>query len=516
MLPIDMIYASRDRTPDAVAVETPHRTLSYAALCREVDALAAGLQALDATPGSRVAICAHNTVEHLLGLLAVLAAEKTWVPLNPRDGRREIDDRIAATAPTIVIADEDCRDSFNPTDARLVIGSGGSAQAGDTVAGLIADRSGRRPARSGPDGAATQAIKFTGGSSGRPKGVLQPYRAWMTGAACMIHGLGLGPDDRYLLAAPLTHGTSCYVTPILATGGALVLGDGILRPAAIVEAIARHGVTTTFIPPTVVYMMMAEIDGMDGGGRGFPALRRLIYGGAPMPPDKIRAAQAAFGKVLATNYGQTEAPQVVTYNGPDDLADERNIASVGRASLLTRVRVVDPDGRMLGPGEDGEVVVGGDLVMTGYLDMADATAEVLIDGWLHTGDLGVLDERGFLFLKDRLRDVIITGGFNVYPSDVEAALVAHPAVYECAVFALPDEKWGEAVHAAVVLQNGASATEDEVIAFAKGALGSVKAPKRILFYDDLPRSGVGKVLRREVRARELARMESAAGGSSGD
>ena len=145
--------------------------------------------------------------------------------------------------------------------------------------------------------------------------------------------------------------------------------------------------------------------------------------------------------------------------------------------------------------------------MTGYLDMPDATAEVMAGGWLHTGDVGMLDARGYLFLKDRLGDVIITGGFNVYPSDVEAALVRHPAVYECVVFALPDDKWGEAVQAAVVLHDGATAAADEVIAFAKREVGSVKAPKRILFYDDLPRSGVGKVLRREVRQRELLRLE---------
>ncbi len=506
MLPIDLVYASRDRAPDAVAVETPQRTLSYGELCAEVDALAAGLQSLDPEAGSRVAICAHNTLEHLLGLLAVLAAEKTWVPLNPRDAKGEIDDRIAATHPSIVIVDADCRDMLSPQDYRLVIGKGGGAKADDTVRGLIRRHAGQRPARGAMDATRTQAIKFTGGSSGRPKGVLQPYRAWMTGAACMIHGLGLGPDDRYLLAAPLTHGTSCYVTPVLATGGSLVLGDGVLRPPDMLEAFARYGITTTFIPPTVVYMMMADPGIVPGG---YPALRRLIYGGAPMPPEKIRAAQDIFGAVLATNYGQTEAPQVVTYNPPEDLAEERTIASVGRASLLTRVGVIDGDGNLLAPGEDGEVVIGGDLVMTGYLDMPDATKEVMTDGWLRTGDLGTLDERGFLFLKDRLRDVIISGGFNVYPSDVEAALVRHPAIYECVVFALPDEKWGEAVQAAVVLRDGAGAAADDVIAFAKRELGSVKAPKRVVFYDDLPRSGVGKVLRREVRERELARMEAA-------
>ncbi len=201
MLPIDLIYASRDRTPDAVAVETPQRVISYGELCAEVDALAAGLQSLDPKAGSRVAICAHNTLEHLTGLLAVLASEKTWVPLNPRDARGEIDVRLDATRPSIVIADANCLDLFTPADGHLLIGRGGAKDANDTVGGLMSHHAGRRPSRIGLDAAACQAVKFTGGSSGRPKGVIQPYRAWMTGAACMIHGLGLGPDDRYLLAA---------------------------------------------------------------------------------------------------------------------------------------------------------------------------------------------------------------------------------------------------------------------------------------------------------------------------
>jgi acyl-CoA synthetase (AMP-forming)/AMP-acid ligase II len=171
---------------------------------------------------------------------------------------------------------------------------------------------------------------------------------------------------------------------------------------------------------------------------------------------------------------------------------------------------MDKNRSLLPPGEDGEIVVAGDLVMTGYLDMPEQTAETIVDGWLHTGDGGVIDERGFVFLRDRLRDVIITGGFNVYPSDVEAALVRHPKVHECVVFGLADDKWGEAVNAAVQLKGGARATEDEIVAFAKTELGSVKAPKRVVFYDDLPRSAVGKVLRREVKAMEERKLGASA------
>ncbi len=500
MKPINMFYAAGSLTPDAVAIDGPDGTLSYGELRARVDALAAGLQGIDPAPQSRVGICGYNSLEHLTGLLATMAAGKVWIPLNPRDAKEELDAKLETAGPSILILDEDCESKISPNAPHIVHGWGGSDTASDSVAGLIAANRGKIPEIHplGPED--TQAIKFTGGSSGRPKGVLQPYCAWLTGAACMIHELGLSAADKYLLAAPLTHGTSCYITPTLGVGGTLVLGERTMRPAEILESFAAKDVTTTFIPPTVIYMMLAEL----GGEADFPALKRLIYGGAPMPPEKVRETRGVFGEVVATNYGQTEAPQVATFLGPREMADDDLIASVGRASFLTRVAIMEPGSdKILPPDEDGEIVLSGGLVMTGYLNMPEATAEVMQGDWLRTGDVGALDARGYLYLKDRLRDVIISGGFNVYPSDVEAALVRHPVVNECIVYGIPDEKWGEAVQAAVVLRQGANAGEQELIDFAKDTVGSVKAPKRIRLLEDLPRSSVGKVLRREVREAAL-------------
>ncbi len=499
MLPIDLLYASRDRAPEAVAVDAPEGEIAYAALCDRVDAIAAGLQAIDPAPQSRVGVCAYNTIEHLLGMLAVMAAGKIWVPLNPREVKAELDAKIAATGPSIVIADADCLDKFTTREPRIVIGAGAEANLPDTLAGLAAAHRGRRPARPALGPEDTQAIKFTGGTTNRPKGVKQPYRSWLCGAECMVRALGLDASDRVLLSAPMTHGTSCYVTPTLSVGGRLVIAEARPRPADVVRAFVEKGVTTVFLPPTMIYMMMAEPGAAD---RLYPNLKRLIYGAAPMPPGKVREAERVFGPVLATNYGQTEAPQVITYMAPADFRDDRNLGSVGKPTPLVRLAIMDKDGHVLPPGAEGEIVVGGDLVMSGYLDAPEQTAETIVDGWLHTGDGGLIDDRGFVFLKDRIKDMIITGGFNVYPADVEAALVRHPAVHECAVFGLADDKWGEAVTAAVQLRPGQAATEEEIIAFAKAELGSVKAPKRVLFYDDLPRSPVGKVMRRAVRAAE--------------
>lgn len=505
MLPIDLIRKAAARAPSAPAVEAPGITLSYAELVARADALAAALQDIDPAPLSRVGVCAYNTLDHLVALLAVMAAEKTWVPLNPRDARPEIAAKIAAARPSLVIAGEDCLEH---------IPSGGEAHllAGADLTELVARNAGREPARSYPPLDAPQAIKFTGGSSGAPKGVLQPYRAWNACAVSLIAALGLTSRDRYLVAAPLTHGSSTYVTPVLAQGGTLVLLEPRARPAQILDALAGRDITTTFLPPTAIYMLMAQPGAAHGA---YPALRHLIYGGAPMPPEKVRAAERVFGEVLAATYGQTEAPQIITFLPPAEL-DDSTLASAGRAGLLIDVAIMDAQGRVLPPGEDGEIVVRGDLIMTGYLDMPEQTAQTIVNGWLHTGDVGALDERGYLFIKDRLRDVVISGGFNVYPSDVEAALARHPAVHESVVFGLPDDKWGESVTAAVQLREGESAGAEELIAFARSLVGAVKAPKRVVLYADLPRSAVGKVLRREVKDREMKALVAGAGPNDPD
>jgi acyl-CoA synthetase (AMP-forming)/AMP-acid ligase II len=498
MLPIDYLYRGAVRHPQAPAVVLPQETWSYAELARRVDALAAALQSLDPAPGSRVGVCAQVTVEHLLAILATLAAGKVWVPLNPRDGREDLDAKIAMARPGLLVADEAVLDRFGrPDGTPLILGETGGGAGGDTVAGLIARFDGKRPQRIPRDPADTQAIKFTGGTSGRPKGVLQPCRAWVTGAVCAVHAMGLTAADRYLMATPITHAASCYVLPMLMVGGALVFGAGQPKPAAIVEGFAAGRASLTFVPPTLLYALM-EVPGVRDAP--MPALRHLIYGGAPMPPERIAQAQEVFGPVVATSYGQTEAPQMIAIaTGPETMRPE-NRASVGRPTLLTRVAVVDKQGTVLPPGETGEIVVGGDLVMTGYLDNPEETAKTLVDGWLHTGDVGLLDERDYLFIKDRLRDLVITGGFNVYPAEVEDVLVRHPQVAEACVFGRPDEKWGERVCAAVSLRPGAKLTAEDLIAWTKDKVGSVKAPKEVTLVERLPRSPVGKVLKREVRS----------------
>ncbi|MBU2407521.1 MAG: AMP-binding protein [Gammaproteobacteria bacterium] len=496
MYPIDFFYRAARLAPQRAALVSGDRTLSYAQLRQQVDAVAGALQSLDATPGSRVGICAGNSVEHVVALLAVLASGKVWVPLNWRNPASELDRIVAFTTPSIVIAEPAHLGTLDLSQVDTVV-TLGQPEAGTTALQDLLERfDGKAPEPHGRSRDEVQALKFTGGSTGTPKGVMQPYRAWVATIVNQIHAFGFDADDRYLVGAPVTHGTSTYLLPILAVGGCLVLPDDT-KPATLLHTFRTQGITTTFMPPTLLYMLVAEAG---TPSEHFPALKHLIYGGAPMPPEKIRRMRDFFGPVLETTYGQTEAPQVVSVMRAEDFADESNWRSVGRQGLLTDMAIMGPDGQLLAVDEVGEIVVRGDLIMAGYWKMPEKTAETIVDGWLHTGDRGYVDARGYLYLRDRLREVVITGGFNVYPIDVESVLDQHPAVHESAVFGVEDDKWGEAVHAAVQCKRGASVTEAELIAFAKPQLGSVKTPKQIHFYEDLPRSVAGKVHKVTIKA----------------
>ncbi|MDT7837286.1 class I adenylate-forming enzyme family protein [Aquabacterium sp. OR-4] len=503
MFPIDFFWRAAARWPERIAIDAPEGLLRYGELAARVAALAAALRALDAQAGSRVAICAGNSGEHLLALLAVLASGKVWVPLNPKSTASEVLRIVQATEPSIVVADPACAPLIAGATGQVLWTSTGPADDPDarTLAQQVAAHAGAAPldlATLGLSDRDTQAIKFTGGTTGLPKGVMQPYRAWLANISNQIQGWGLTADDRYVLAAPITHGTSTYVLPVLAQGGChVVLAEA--GAEAVRAAFRDRAGTCCFMPPTLIYMLMALPGAAATRATDYPALRRLIYGGAPMPTEKIRHVRGFFGPVLGTTYGQTEAPQIITVMRPDDFDDEANWASVGQCSWFTDVAIMAPDGRLLPSGEVGEVVVRGDLVMSGYWRLPDKTAETLVNGWLHTGDRGLIDARGYLYLKDRLKELVITGGFNVYPIDVENALGQHPAVHECAVFGVPDDKWGEAVTAAVQLREGQAATEAELIAFVRERLGPVHTPKHIHFHASLPRSPVGKVLKTELR-----------------
>jgi len=495
MFPIDFFWRASLRWPDRIAIDTPNGSITYNELARKVKALAGGLIALDPQLQSRVAICAGNSADHIIALLAILACGKSWVPLNPKSTRPEIRRIIDITEPSLIIYDEACADLLVDAPGIFIrTGIENEQPSSKTVSGLIKLHDGAAPPSFEVSLDAIQAIKFTGGTTGAPKGVMQPYRAWMANISNQIHSWGFDENERYIVAAPITHGTSTYIVPILAQGGCHVILDG--AGAEVVRtAFKERAGTACFMPPTLLYMLMAL---PNASRKDYPKLRRLIYGGAPMPPEKVRAVREFFGPMLCTTYGQTEAPQILTAMQPEDFEDPNNWASVGRATWFSDVAIMSPDGTLLPSGEIGEVVARGDLLMTGYWRMPEKTAETIQNGWLHTGDRGLIDHRGYLYLKDRLKDIVITGGFNVYPVDVENALSQHPAVHECLVFGVPDDKWGESVQAAVQIRPGHQLDEATLISFVRELLGPVQTPKRIHFYVSLPRSNVGKLLKSAV------------------
>jgi acyl-CoA synthetase (AMP-forming)/AMP-acid ligase II len=297
MFPIDFFWRASLRWPDRIAIDTPNGSITYNELARKVKALAGGLIALDSQLQSRVAICAGNSADHIIALLAILACGKSWVPLNPKSTRPEIRRIIDITEPSLIIYDEACADLLVDAPGLFILtGIENEQPSSKTVSGLIKLHDGAAPPSFEVSLDAIQAIKFTGGTTGAPKGVMQPYRAWMANISNQIHSWGFDENERYIVAAPITHGTSTYIVPILAQGGCHVILDG--AGAEVVRtAFKERAGTACFMPPTLLYMLMAL---PNASRKDYPKLRRLIYGGAPIPPEKVRAVREFFGPVLCT------------------------------------------------------------------------------------------------------------------------------------------------------------------------------------------------------------------------
>ena len=480
MNPIHALYENQAKKAGRPALFDGDKTLTHGDLIALVEAAAGDLSARGVGTGDRVGLCARNSWRHVVAYLAILRAGAVWTPLNPRNGARLNSDfqTRANLALTLV-------------DAASVEAAGVSTRPLPLEAWL--DGVGAAtplPITDDPD--APFALKFTGGSTGVPKGVVQSQASGAAALRSLSAFYDFTADDRNLAVAPLTHGSSHYILPVLAAGGAHVLLAEPDRAAILNELKSR--VTTVFMPPTLIALLMGEAEFQPDD---FPRLRHLTYSAAPMSPDRIAQAIHRFGPVVSTLYGQTEAPMTIASLSPTDMADPDKRASVGRLFPDTPVRLLSADGLLLDKGE-GEIVVGGDLNRTHYLDAPELTAVSRHDGWLKTGDIGRIGEDGLLQLIGRSKDLIITGGYNVYPGEVEAALNLHPSVREACAFAEPDDVWGERLEAAVSVTPDADA--DAITAFVRDRIGPVRTPKRLHFLPDLPRNPVGKVVRDDVRA----------------
>lgn len=500
MRPIDVLDAGAIRHPDRPLLIYGEESISYeqarALTCR----IAQRLQSKGFGPDTRGAVLAPNDAQGFLCSLGLLRAGVTWVPLSPRDGAAYaagLVRRFDVSVLFISAAFEDAIPAIRaeaPDLQEVVIydrdldGWLGDASTKDI--GLFDD----------PD--AIAAIFPTSGTTGEPRGVMHSNR----GFGVLIKAMSvLAPHEGipvFLAAAPLTHVSGRIALSLMDSGVTVV----VLAQASvegIIDALEAHEVTMTMLPPTVLYML---VDTPGIHQHAFPALQYLAYGSAPMRLDKLRQAIDIFGSKLSQGYGQTEAPMLITaldgvdhFENGEQASDER-LSSVGRPTPFTELRVVDPDDQEVAHGAIGEVCVRGDYLMTGYFRDPAATADVFRDGWHHTGDLGFIDAEGFLHLVDRKKDMIISGGFNVYSAEVEAAIGELKGVAAVAVVGLPDEKWGEAVTAVVVADPVAPLSSEGVIEHVRQRLGAVKAPKTVEFWDVLPRNTTGKVLKRTIRA----------------
>ena len=463
-------------------------------------------------PGDKVAILSGNDPVAFSCVLGVSRAGAVWCPVNPRNEAAENRE---------LLGQFDCRCLiFAPAFASLVARIAPDLPEMTTLVCLGEESVPAVPGAIGlsawldgvsdePWEAATVGevaiIAGTGGTTGRPKGVMLTERNIETMSGFTLMGYPFRGRPVYLALPPLTHAAGVLCFPILALGGEIVI---MPSPdlGEFLRLIETHRVTHAFLPPTLIYLLL---DHPDVGTYDLSSLQCLWYGAAPMSADRLEQAIGVFGPVLGQVFGQTEAPMMISTLAPEDhlhpdgtLARER-FTSAGRPTPLTTVAIIDEKGNILPPHERGEIVVRGPLVMAGYYKNPAATAEASRYGWHHTGDIGYLDDDNYLYIVDRLKDMIITGGFNVYSAEVEQALLAHPAVLDCGVVGLPDDKWGERVTAVLQLHPGHEVTADEIRAFVKARIGSVKTPKQVEVWPDLPRSRVGKVLKTDLKSRLL-------------
>ncbi len=482
----DWIRRRATRRPEAVALvdaATGTRS-SYAALDAAVDARAAALTARGIEPGDRVALLGGNSVAYLEALFAVARLGAVAVPVNVRLAPEEVTHVLTDSGARLVLA--------SPTLADLAVRAGA-----DPVDLLAAPGPGTPPAVPVAGGDPC-VIMYTSGTTGVPKGAVLTHDNMLWNAVNMLTaGPGISGTDVTVAAAPLFHigALGLSALPLLYAGGTVVV-LGAFDPGAFVELMARERVTTQFLVPAM-WAALTRLPALPE----LPALRWAISGGAPCPVPVIEHFLDR-GWTFTEGFGMTELSPAALFLDTADVLT--HAGSVGRPFMHVDARLVDADGAEVGVGEVGELVLRGPTVFAGYWQRPEETAAVFSQGWFHSGDLGRRDAEGFVTLVDRLKDMIITGGENVYPVEVEQVLHRHPGVEDVAVIGVGDAQWGETVVAVVV----GDVEPDELIAFARERIAHFKAPRRVEIVDELPRNATGKLLKRVLRAQFAGHAEA--------
>ncbi|WP_199434107.1 class I adenylate-forming enzyme family protein [Qaidamihabitans albus] len=506
MDPAALLRKSARIYPDNVAVVCGDRRQSYAELLERASRLANALRDARVEPGDRVALLGDNAFETLEQVAGLALGGYVRCPLYTHDVPERHEYLLGLTGATALIVEEKYYAAIAPMLERM-----GSVRVtvvvGTAPEGTLDYEELLGAAAPEPPGVALRdddphVIRFSAGTTGLPKGILHTVRGWtdMGNEMALVLG-GFHEDDCYLAAGPLSHAAGMISWPLLAVGASTVVMPAF-DAADFLELVERERVTTTIVGPTVIQMVTNH---PDAATRDLSSLRIVGYGTAPATETTLRKAIEVWGNIMYQVYGQSEAlpltilgPRHHVVDGPEH--ERRRLRSAGRPTPNSDVRILDDDGNELPVGEVGEVAGSTPGRMREIWGAPEATAQRMTpDGWVRTRDMGWLSDDGFLYLADRKEDTIISGGYNIWPIELENALAAHPAVAEAAVVGVSHPKWGETPHAVVVLADGARATEDELIQWTREKVGSVRKVTGVSFADELPKTPIGKVLRRVVR-----------------
>lgn len=509
-----LITWSAQQHADKLAFVQDDVTRTFAEVERRANRFAHGLRALGVKTGDRVGVLIGNQIEYPEAEFGVTKSGAARVPMLTAATPAELLRYVEFSEAVAVVASSDCLAALRSALAELsqpikIIAIGAAGPDEIDFETLLAAQPDSAPDVELDDDD-LYAIRFTGGTTGVPKGVMMSHRAMVNTINNMLLNWPIDGSDVALHIHPLSHASGMMMYVYWMRGA-----SGVIRRAFNFDAetffrlVESHRITTLFIIPSVLNVLL---DSPALGRHDCSSLRSVIYGGAPIPLARLRQALIAFGPVFIQVYGTSEAPMLLTtlqreehvYHGDTPPA---RLASAGRPAYNIELRVVDPAGRVCAPGELGEVCSRGPHVMLGYWKNPDLSAMRMVDGWVHTGDIGFLDDDGYLHIVDRKEDMIITGGFNVWPAEIEDVIYTHPAIHEAAVFGVSDERWGEAVCAVAVPKHDHTLDEAGLRSYLEARLTKYKVPKIILFRaTPIPKSAVGKPLRRKVREEHLAEL----------
>ncbi len=493
----EMYIRALNRRPEQIAFVWEGREMSYRALGERISQTIQVFEDSGLKAGDTVAHLSGNSPEAIITWASCAILGMRYTPLHPLGSSDADDQIIMETKANAVVVDSDifidrARNLSSNASLSTLFAMGNTDFAENY--NQLRDAKHPVPLVSKAKVEDVVAIFYTGGTTGKPKGVMHSSRSMVACASICAADIEWPSDLKLLLSTPISHAAGYMVLPVLLKGGTVYLQNGF-EVDGVVDLISKHQITATFWVPTMIYVMLEQ--DRDKLSR-MSSLETVFYGAAPMSPQKMIEAQQIFGNIFMQGFGQTEAPNAVCLLNKESNHSEQ-INSCGIPMTGMNVRILNEELNEVPVGEIGEICISGPLVMDGYLNNDEETQKVFRGGWLHTGDLGRKDERGFIYIMDRIKDMIISGGFNIYPKEVEDVLMEHPAVASAGMVGVPDEKWGEAALAVVVLKKNSQIEASELIAWVKQKKGPVYSPKTVVFVDQLPLTPIGKPDKKAIR-----------------